>query len=104
MEGCQDLEVWVPSQNKYREISSVSNCTDFQPRRLKILYKNGNKNDFVHTLNGSGLAVGRILVAIVENYKNEDGSVDVPEVLIPCMHGLIKIFIKKPWKACFFMV
>ncbi len=76
-----DLEVWLPGQNKYREISSVSNTRDFQARRAKIRYKNGNKNTLVHTLNGSSLAVGRTLVAIMENYQLEDGSVQIPEVL-----------------------
>ena len=76
-----DLEVWLPGQNKYREISSISNTRDFQARRAKIRYKDGKKNVLVHTLNGSALAVGRTLVAIMENYQNEDGSIEVPEVL-----------------------
>jgi seryl-tRNA synthetase len=76
-----DLEVWIPSQNKYREISSVSNVRDFQARRAKIRYKDGKKNKLVHTLNGSSLAVGRTLVAIMENFQNEDGSVTIPQVL-----------------------
>ena len=76
-----DLEVWLPGQNKYREISSISNTRDFQARRAKIRYKDGKKNVLVHTLNGSALAVGRTLVAIMENYQNEDGSIDIPEVL-----------------------
>jgi len=83
-----DLEVWIPSQDKYREISSISNCWDFQARRAKIRYKADGKNEFVHTLNGSGLAVGRTLVAILENYQQEDGSIKVPEVLIPYMRGV----------------
>lgn len=78
-----DLEVWLPGQNRYREISSISNTMDFQARRSKIRYKNGKKNDLVHTLNGSSLAVGRTLIAIMENYQNEDGSIDIPEVLKP---------------------
>jgi len=78
-----DLEVWLPGQNTYREISSVSNTRDFQARRAKIRYKNGKKNELVHTLNGSSLAVGRTLVAIMENFQNEDGSIDIPEVLKP---------------------
>ncbi len=78
-----DLEVWLPGQNTYREISSVSNTRDFQARRAKIRYKNGKKNELVHTLNGSSLAVGRTLVAIMENNQNEDGSIDIPEVLKP---------------------
>ena len=76
-----DLEVWLPGQNKYREISSISNTKEFQSRRAKIRYKDGKKNILTHTLNGSSLAVGRTLVAIMENYQNEDGSVSIPEVL-----------------------
>ncbi|TKX32636.1 serine--tRNA ligase [Campylobacter aviculae] len=77
-----DLEVWIPSQNKYREISSVSNCRDFQARRAKIRYKNDQgKNELVHTLNGSSLAVGRTLVAIMENYQDKDGKITIPDVL-----------------------
>lgn len=76
-----DLEVWIPSQNKYREISSVSNCGDFQARRAKIRYKDGKSNKLVHTLNGSSLAVGRTLVAIMENYQRADGSVEIPSAL-----------------------
>ena len=76
-----DLEVWLPGQNKYREISSISTTRDFQARRAKIRYKDGKKNVLVHTLNGSALAVGRTLVAIMENYQNEDGSIEIPEVL-----------------------
>jgi seryl-tRNA synthetase len=87
-----DLEVWLPAQGKYREISSVSNCWDFQARRASIRYKdNAGKIKFNHTLNGSGLAVGRTLVAILENYQQADGSVKVPEKLIPYMGGLTKI-------------
>lgn len=90
---CYDIEVWLPSENKYREISSCSNCTDFQARRANIKFrpKEGGKPQFVHTLNGSGLAVGRTLVAILENYQQADGSVKVPKVLIPYMGGLTKI-------------
>ncbi|MDG9730142.1 serine--tRNA ligase [Ignatzschineria sp. RMDPL8A] len=85
-----DLEVWLPGQETYREISSCSNCTDFQARRLKARYKNRetNKNELIHTLNGSGLAVGRTLVAVIENYQEEDGSIRVPEVLKPYMGNL----------------
>ena len=84
-----DLEVWLPAQNTFREISSVSNCEAFQSRRLQARFKNAQgKNEFVHTLNGSGLAVGRTLVAVVENYQNADGSVTIPEVLRPYMGGL----------------
>ena len=84
-----DIEVWLPSQNTYREISSCSNCGDFQARRMNARYKHGEKdNRFVHTLNGSGLAVGRTLVAVLENYQNEDGSITVPKVLVPYMGGV----------------
>jgi len=76
-----DIEVWLPGQNTYREISSISNTREFQARRAKIRYKNGKKNSFVHTLNGSSLAVGRTLVAIMENFQNEDGSITIPKVL-----------------------
>jgi len=78
-----DIEVWLPGQNQYREISSISNTRDFQARRAKIRYKDGKKNTFVNTLNGSALAVGRTLVAIMENNQNEDGSIDIPKVLKP---------------------
>ena len=84
-----DLEVWLPAQNTYREISSVSNCEAFQSRRLQARFKNAQgKNELVHTLNGSGLAVGRTLVAVLENYQNADGSVTVPEALRPFMGGI----------------
>ena len=85
-----DLEVWLPSQNTYREISSCSNCGDFQARRMdaKFRREQGAKPEFVHTLNGSGLAVGRTLVAILENYQREDGKVDVPDALRPYIGGL----------------
>jgi seryl-tRNA synthetase len=80
-----DLEVWLPGQNTYREISSCSNCTDFQARRSQIRFRRDAKAkpEFVHTLNGSGLAVGRTLVAILENYQQADGSVVVPKALVP---------------------
>ncbi|PLY14044.1 MAG: serine--tRNA ligase [Sulfurimonas sp.] len=78
-----DLEVWLPGQNSYREISSVSNTREFQARRAKIRYKDGDKNSFVHTLNGSALAVGRTMVAIMENFQNEDGSITIPKALEP---------------------
>lgn len=82
-----DLEVWLPGQNTYREISSCSNCTDFQARRMKARFKNNQtgKNELIHTLNGSGLAVGRTLVAVLENYQNDDGSIRIPQVLQPYM-------------------
>jgi seryl-tRNA synthetase len=87
-----DLEVWVPSQNKYREISSISNCGDFQARRANIRFRNKEgKVEFAHTLNGSGLAVGRTVVAILENYQQNDGSVKIPEVLWPYMGGMKEI-------------
>ncbi|WP_349745272.1 serine--tRNA ligase [Roseateles cavernae] len=83
-----DLEVWVPAQNTYREISSCSNCEGFQARRMQARFKNAQgKNELVHTLNGSGLAVGRTLVAVLENYQNADGSITVPEVLRPYLGG-----------------
>lgn len=87
-----DLEVWLPAQNTYREISSVSNCEAFQARRLQARFRNAQgKTELVHTLNGSGLAVGRTLVAVLENYQNADGSVTIPEVLRPYMGGLERI-------------
>ncbi|GEL14768.1 serine--tRNA ligase [Pediococcus cellicola] len=87
-----DLEVWIPAQDTYREISSCSNCTDFQARRAQIRYRDAQgKLQYVHTLNGSGLAVGRTVAAILENYQNEDGSVTIPDVLVPYMGGLTKI-------------
>jgi len=87
-----DLEVWLPAQNTFREISSVSNCEAFQARRLQARFKNAQgKNELVHTLNGSGLAVGRTLVAVLENYQQADGSVLVPEVLRPYLGGLSQL-------------
>ncbi|MBV1775794.1 serine--tRNA ligase [Burkholderiaceae bacterium DAT-1] len=87
-----DLEVWLPAQNTYREISSCSNCEGFQARRMQTRFKNAEgKNELVHTLNGSGLAVGRTLVAVLENYQNADGTITVPEALRPYMGGLEKI-------------
>jgi len=85
-----DIEVWLPSQNKYREISSCSNCESFQARRMKARFKDltTNQNEYLHTLNGSGLAVGRTFIAILENYQNEDGTITIPEVLRPYMGGL----------------
>lgn len=83
-----DLEVWVPAQGTYREISSVSNCEAFQARRMQARFKNAQgRNELVHTLNGSGLAVGRTLVAVLENYQNADGSITVPEALVSYMGG-----------------
>lgn len=87
MQKTYDIEVWIPSQNKYREIASISNAGDFQARRANIRFKrtSDSKTEYVHTLNGSGLAVGRTFVAILENYQKEDGSIEVPEVLVPYM-------------------
>ena len=91
-----DIEVWLPSQNKYREISSISNCNDFQAKRMKARYRSSEKNiESLHTLNGSGVAVGRALLAILENYQNEDGSINIPKVLQPYMNGLNKININE---------
>jgi seryl-tRNA synthetase len=88
-----DLEVWLPSQQTYREISSCSNCEDFQARRLQARVRNADtgKPELVHTLNGSGLAIGRTLIAVMENYQNADGSITVPEALRPYMAGLDRI-------------
>jgi seryl-tRNA synthetase len=88
-----DLEVWLPGQNKYREISSCSNCTDFQARRLQARWRNPstNKLELIHTLNGSGLAVGRTLVAILENYQDKDGKIHIPPALHPYMNGITEI-------------
>jgi len=89
-----DLEVWLPAQNTFREISSISNCEAFQARRLQARFKNAQgKNELVHTLNGSGLAVGRALVAVLENYQNADGSVTIPDVLRPYMGGLATLSV-----------
>jgi seryl-tRNA synthetase len=88
---CYDLEVWLPSYNNYKEISSCSNCWDFQARRANIRYKDPSKfkgTRLVHTLNGSGLAVGRTMAAIIENYQNPDGTVRVPDALVPYMGGV----------------
>jgi len=91
-EKTYDIEVWLPSENKYREISSCSSCGSFQARRMKARYKNDkNETLFVGTLNGSGLAVGRTLIAILENYQQADGSIIVPDVLKPYMNNLEKI-------------
>lgn len=93
---CYDVEVWLPGQEKYREISSCSNFEDFQARRANIRFRSGgDKPQFVHTLNGSGLAVGRTLVAILENYQKEDGSIEIPKVLRPYMGGMEKIKSEK---------
>jgi seryl-tRNA synthetase len=88
-----DIEVWLPGQGEYREISSCSNCGDFQARRMNARYKAKGAKDtrFVHTLNGSGVAVGRALIAVLENYQEEDGSIRIPAALVPYMGGLPKI-------------
>jgi seryl-tRNA synthetase len=88
-----DLEVWLPGQNAYREISSCSNCGDFQARRMGARYRpaDGKGTRFVHTLNGSGVAVGRCLVAVLENYQEADGSITIPAALQPYMNGLTRI-------------
>ena len=86
-----DIEVWLPGQKKYREISSCSNCGDFQSRRMNSRYKDNDATKFLHTLNGSGLAVGRTLIAIMENYQNLDGSIEIPTVLSSYMNGETKI-------------
>jgi seryl-tRNA synthetase len=84
-----DLEVWLPAQNTYREISSVSNCEAFQARRLQARFKNAQgKNELVHTLNGSGLAVGRALVAVLENHQHADGTITIPAALRPYLGGM----------------
>ena len=92
-----DLEVWIPSQDTYREISSCSNFTDYQARRAQIRYKakNGIKPELVHTLNGSGLAVGRLFVAILENFQQEDGSVLLPKALRPYMSNIDSLLSSK---------
>ena len=88
-----DVEVWLPSYNEFKEISSCSNCTDFQARRAQIRFRRagGARPEFVHTLNGSGLAVGRTWIAILENYQQADGAVVIPEVLRPYMDGVERI-------------
>jgi seryl-tRNA synthetase len=88
-----DLEVWLPGQDCYREISSCSNCTDFQARRMGARWRNPEtgKPELVHTLNGSGVAAGRALIAVMENYQNADGSIDVPAALLPYMGGIVRL-------------
>ena len=94
-EKTYDIEVWLPSENRYREISSCSSCSTFQSVRMKARYKNQNKDTlFAGTLNGSGLAIGRTLIAILENYQQKDGSITIPKVLVPYMNNLQKISIK----------
>jgi seryl-tRNA synthetase len=93
-----DLEVWLPGQGKYREISSCSNCEAFQARRLDLKYRpaGGGRVEFCHTLNGSGLAVGRTLIAVLENYQEADGSVTLPAALRPYMGGIERIEAQRP--------
>ncbi|HVZ90485.1 MAG TPA: aminoacyl--tRNA ligase-related protein, partial [Rhizomicrobium sp.] len=88
-----DIEVWLPGQNRFREISSCSNCGDFQARRMNARYrpKDSKQTRFVHTLNGSGLAVGRTLIAVLENYQDADGSIRIPDALQPYMGGTKRI-------------
>ncbi|MGJ3264624.1 MAG: serine--tRNA ligase [Salinarimonas sp.] len=91
-----DIEVWLPGQDTYREISSCSNCGDFQARRMQARFRRDGKPHFVHTLNGSGVAVGRALIAVMETFQNEDGSVTVPSALVPYMGGLTRIETARP--------
>ena len=86
-----DIEVWIPSENKYREISSCSSCGTFQARRMSAKYKKQNKSEFLVTLNGSGLATGRLMISLIENYQNSDGSITIPENLRVYMNNLEKI-------------
>ena len=97
-----DIEVWLPGQNTYREISSCSVCGDFQARRMNARYRPKGAKDtrFLHTLNGSGLAVGRTLIAILENYQQADGSVAIPDALVPYMGGVTKIEKRRVSRAC----
>ena len=87
-----DLELWLPSEQRFREVSSISYFGDFQARRAMIRYRNeNNKTEYAHTINGSGLAIDRIIAAILEIYQNEDGSIDIPKVLIPFFNGITKL-------------
>ena len=90
-EKTYDIEAWIPSENKYREISSCSSCGTFQARRMGTKYKSANGSEFVGTLNGSGLAVGRLMIALLENNQNEDGTISIPNVLKKYMNNLDKI-------------
>ena len=90
-----DVETWMPSQNKYRETHSISTTTDFQARRLNIKYQDGNEKKYAHILNGTAFAIGRTIVAILENYQQEDGCVIIPKILQKYMHNLEKITPKK---------
>ena len=86
-----DIEVWIPSENKYREISSCSSCGTFQARRMNAKYKTSKGSEFLGTLNGSGLAVGRLMISLLENNQNEDGSITIPNILKKYMNNLDKI-------------
>ena len=86
-----DIEAWIPSENKYREISSCSSCGTFQSRRMNTKVKKGNKTEFVTTLNGSGLATGRLMISVMENYQNQDGSITIPDALREYMGNKEKI-------------
>ena len=89
---CYDIELWAPAQDKWLEVSSCSNFKDYQARRANIRYRDENgKTQFVHTLNGSGVALPRLVIAIMENYQNEDGSIDLPEAIQPYMGGLTRL-------------
>ena len=92
---CYDLEVWMPSYQEYKEISSCSNFTDFQARRAGIRFKPSGKgkSNYIHTLNGSGVAIGRTVAAIIENYQSEDGSITIPDALRPYMNGMDRIIL-----------
>ena len=90
-EKTYDIEAWVPSENKYREISSCSSCGSFQARRMSAKYKSSQGSEFVGTLNGSGLAVGRLMIALLENNQNDDGSITIPSILKKYMNNLDKI-------------
>jgi seryl-tRNA synthetase len=83
-----DLEAWLPGQNKYRELASCSHDTDFQARRLNIKYRDGKKKGFIHTMNSTACAIGRTLIAILENFQDKEGNIRIPEVLIPFMGGV----------------
>jgi seryl-tRNA synthetase len=86
-----DIEAWIPSENRYREISSCSSCGTFQAKRMNTKYKSSDKTDFVSTLNGSALAVGRLMISLIENYQNEDGTIEIPNVLRNYMNNMEKI-------------
>ena len=88
-----DIEAWIPSENKYREISSCSSCGTFQARRMGAKFKDSNGSNFVGTLNGSGLAVGRLMISLIENNQNEDGSINIPSILKKYMNNLDKIWL-----------